>query len=140
MRVVEYEQDDELEINIVPMIDVIFAILAFFILSTLFLTRAEGFPVNLPKAETSETQKKADFSVTIDEDGIVFLNKQEVNIKDLQTAISSQIGEGEESLVTIRADEKVLHGQVVQVMDILRSVDGARIGMATKPKPTSPAN
>ena len=140
MRVVEYEQDDELEINIVPMIDVIFAILAFFILSTLFLTRTEGFPVSLPKAETADTQKKADFSVTIDKEGTVFLNKKEIDIGDLQTSITSQMEPGQESLVTIRADEKVFHGQVVEVMDILRSVEGARIGMATKPKPTSTTN
>ena len=134
MRVVEFEPDEELEINIVPMIDVIFAILAFFILSTLFLTRAEGFPVNLPNAETSETQKKADFSVTLDADGSVFLNREEVEVSDLEDAITDQIEPEQESLITIRADEKVFHGQVVEVMDILRSIDGARIGMATKPK------
>ena len=134
MRVVEYEPDEELEINIVPMIDVIFAILAFFILSTLFLTRAEGFPVNLPNAETAETQKKADFSVTLDADGSVFLNREEVEVRDLEEAITDQIEPEQESLITIRADEKVFHGQVVEVMDILRSIEGARIGMATKPK------
>ena len=137
MQVVEYEPDDELTINIVPMIDVIFAILAFFILSTLFLTRAEGFPVNLPNAETSETQQKADFSVTIDADGTVFLNRDQVAVGDLRRALNDQLQPNQESLITIRADEKVFHGQVVEVMDILRSIEGARIGMATRPKSSS---
>lgn len=53
MQIHDNDLDDGFEINILPMIDVIFAILAFFIVSTLFLTRTEGLPVNLPEADTS---------------------------------------------------------------------------------------
>ena len=55
-------------------------------------------------------------------------------VTDWNKGPSQQIEPEQESLITIRADEKVFHGQVVEVMDILRSIDGARIGMATKPK------
>ena len=76
----------------------------------------------------------ADFSVTLDADGSVFLNREEVRVSDLGEAITNQLEPEQESLITIRADKKVFHGQVVEAMDILRSIDRARIGIATQPK------
>ena len=127
------EQEESFQINIVPMIDVIFAILAFFILSTLFLTRAEGLPVNLPKAVTAEQQQSADFTVTINDRGEIFLNRQSIQLETLEAAIQSQLEPGQQALITINADERINHGRVVAVMDELRTIEGARLGIATKP-------
>lgn len=60
------DPDDSPQINIVPMIDVIFAILTFFIMASLFLTRSEGLPVNLPQAETAQSQNQNKITITID--------------------------------------------------------------------------
>ncbi|MDY7023380.1 MAG: biopolymer transporter ExbD, partial [Cyanobacteriota bacterium] len=76
INLIDDELDKPAEINIVPMIDVIFSILAFFIISTLFLTRSEGLPVNLPKASTSQQQKTEQITVTIDSEGKVALNRE----------------------------------------------------------------
>lgn len=69
------EQDVQGEINIVPMIDAIFSILAFFIISSISLIRSEGLPVNLPSAKTTESQKVAQINVTIQPDGKVFFKQ-----------------------------------------------------------------
>lgn len=69
------EPDLSPQINIVPMIDVIFAILTFFIMSTLFLGRFEGLAVNLPKAQSAKPQKTVRATVTLDAKGNLFLNK-----------------------------------------------------------------
>ena len=135
MRLPE-ELEDGFQINIVPMIDVIFAILAFFILSTLFLTRAEGLPVNLPKAVTAEQQKSADFTVTINEQGEIFLNRQSIKLENLEAAVQTQMEPDQQALITINADERINHGRVVAVMDELRTIEGARLGIATKPDNT----
>ncbi|NEQ34096.1 MAG: biopolymer transporter ExbD [Leptolyngbya sp. SIO4C5] len=132
MRVIDNEPEEELSINIVPMIDVIFAILAFFILSTLFLTRAEGLPVNLPNAETSETQQQADFTVTIEASGDMFLNQEPIRVRALRSTIDEQLQPGQSALVTVQADEQVYHGQVIEVMDVLRSLEGVQLGIATE--------
>ena len=81
------EQEESFELNIVPMIDVIFAILTFFIISTLFLTRSEGLPVNLPKAATAESQQRAKVTVTVEEDGQISLNRQAIELEELQDGV-----------------------------------------------------
>ena len=131
MRVVDNEADAPLTINILPMIDVIFAILAFFIISTLFLTRAEGFQVNLPEAESSESQQEAVITVTIEDNGNISIDREVIALDDLAKTVASQIGDNDGALVTVKADETIGYGQVIAVMDKLRTVEGASLGLAT---------
>lgn len=126
--------DTPAEINIVPMIDVIFAILTFFIMASLFLTRSEGLPVNLPEAATAETQRQSKIVVTVDAEGVVSVNEDPVRVADLADQVQVQMEKTTSTLVVINADTEVNHGQVVAVMDELRTVEGARIGIATQPK------
>ena len=126
------EPDIPSQINIVPMIDVIFAILTFFIVSTLSLTRSEGLSVNLPKAATVETQTKAQINVSITPDGKIALNRQPIELDNLEGAVAKLIGSNTESLVIVNADEKVYHGRVVAVMDRLRQVKGAKLAIAAQ--------
>ncbi|NEQ54915.1 MAG: biopolymer transporter ExbD [Leptolyngbya sp. SIO3F4] len=125
------EEESRLTINIVPMIDVVFAVLAFFILSTLYLTRAEGLPVSLPKAATGEVQE-ATLTLTIRADGQVFLGQQPVTLESLYEDVQALIEPGQTALVTVRADEATPHGQVVAAMDRIRGIDGVRLGIATQ--------
>ncbi|MEW5859755.1 MAG: biopolymer transporter ExbD [Cyanobacteriota bacterium] len=126
------EPDIPVQINIVPMIDVIFAILTFFIMSTLFLTRSEGLSVNLPNAATGQAQKSTPVTVSIDEEGEIALNRQPIDLEELETGVRSLIPSAQETLVVLNADEGVNHGQVVAVMDKLRKVKGAKLAIATK--------
>lgn len=125
------EPDDLPYINIVPMIDVVFAILTFFIMSSLFLSRSEGLPVNLPQAQTAQSQNQIKITVTVDEQGDVFLDRQPIPVEDLSARVKTMIG-NQERLVVINADEKVEHGQVIAVMDQLRSVEGVKLGISAR--------
>lgn len=140
MRVLDNEVDEPLTINILPMIDVIFAILAFFIISTLFLTRAEGFSVDLPEAETSQSQQEAVITVTVENNGDISIDKKPVSLTKLTQTVQAQIGDRSEALVTVQADEMIDYGQVIAVMDQLRRVKGASLGMATQQPATAGAN
>ncbi|MEM8778471.1 MAG: biopolymer transporter ExbD [Cyanobacteria bacterium P01_G01_bin.49] len=126
------EIDAPAEINIVPMIDVIFSILAFVIISTLFLTRSEGLPVNLPSAKTAQPQKTKQINITIESDGNVFLDRQPIQLDSLKGKVGTLIGQNQEGLVIINADERVNHGRVVKVMDLVRQVQGAKLAIATQ--------
>ncbi|HEY9664337.1 MAG TPA: biopolymer transporter ExbD [Allocoleopsis sp.] len=126
------ESDDLPYINIVPMIDVVFAILTFFIMSSLFLSRSEGLPVNLPQAQTAQSQNQSKMTVTIDEQGNVFLDRQPIQVEDLAERVKALVGQQQEQLVVINADEKVEHGQVIAVMDQLRSVEGVKLGISAR--------
>lgn len=124
------EAEDTFEINILPMIDVIFSILAFFIISSLFLTRSEGLSVDLPNAQTAEPKQSIQLNITIKPDGKMFLDRQLIELDELKSALTQKIQPNSESVVVINADKKVEHGAVVKVMDRLRQVPGARMAIA----------
>jgi biopolymer transport protein ExbD len=126
------EPEIPVQINIVPMIDVIFAILTFFIMSTLYLTRSEGLPVNLPKAGTAKSQPQTQLTITVDQQGQIALNRQPTQLDALEPQLRQLIGPNQQATVIINADERVGHGQVVAVMDRLRRVPGAKLAIATR--------
>ncbi|MBE9109996.1 biopolymer transporter ExbD [Nodosilinea sp. LEGE 07298] len=126
------DPETPLQINIVPMIDVVFAVLAFFILSSLFLTRNEGLPVALPGAETAEAQAQRQVVVTLNAAGELFVGSQSVGDGQLLEAIQTLGTLADGGLVVIRADQSVSHGRVVEVMDRLRSLPGVQLAIATE--------
>lgn len=126
------EPELPLQINVVPLIDVMFALLTFFIMSTLFLTRSEGLPVNLPKAATGQTERPAQVTVTIDPLGRLSLNRESIQIEALEGAVRQRIKPNQDLLVVLNADKAINHGQVVEVMDRLRRVEGAKLAIATQ--------
>ena len=127
------EPDVPAQINIVPMIDVIFAILTFFIMSTLFLHRSQSLPVNLPKAATAKAQSSAaPITVTINSEGTLKLNLQPVTIDTLTVNVQELMGKNTEVVVIINADKNATNGQVVMVMDRVRQVKGAKLAIATQ--------
>ncbi|MEO1430909.1 MAG: biopolymer transporter ExbD [Cyanobacteria bacterium J06633_8] len=134
MRLPE-EADAPAQINIVPMIDVIFAILTFFVMSTLFLTRSEGLPVNLPQASSAKkTTQPAKVTLTVDKDGKLFLNKQAITLDKLEAGVKEKVKPEQPLMVVLNADEGVNHGKIVAVMDRVRLVKGAKLAIATKKK------
>jgi biopolymer transport protein ExbD len=127
------EPDIPAQINIVPMIDVIFAILTFFIMSTLFLTRQEGLPVNLPQAATSQqSQVPTKITVTVESNGEISLNKKPTTVDALTGQVRALVGSNPGAIVVINADRKVEHGEIVTIMDQVRQVKGARLAIATQ--------
>lgn len=126
------ESESRMEINITPMIDVIFSILAYFIISSLSLVYSEGLPVNLPQASTAQPQKVSQINVSITADGTIALDRQLTDIEQLESALRQKIQPNTESLVVLNADKAVDHGRVVAVMDRLRRVKGAKLAIATQ--------
>ncbi len=131
------DADIPAQINIVPMIDVIFAILTFFIISTLFLTRSEGLPVDLPQASTAkQSTRPVQVTLTVNKTGEIFLNQQGITIEQLEAGIKQKVKPNQEVMVVLNADAGVDHGKVVVVMDKVRRVKGAKLAIATrKPQP-----
>ncbi len=126
------EPDLPAQINIVPMIDVVFALLTFFIMSSLVLSKSEGLPINLPQASTAKGQASQQIVVTIDPGGQLFINKTATTLSQLVQQVQRLIQAKPDKVVIINADERVSHGQVVAVMDKIRQVQGAKLAIATK--------
>lgn len=141
MRLPE-EPDLPFQINIVPMIDVVFAVLTFFIMSSLYLTRSQGLPVNLPSAKTSILQESTPITITIDAKGQISLNRQAIELDQIEAKLSQLMTTARPpepptqatspQTVIISADDQVSHGRVVAVMDRVRQVKGTRLAIQTQ--------
>jgi len=121
-------------IEIIPMIDTIFFLLVFFMISTLSMTQFKGMPVNLPKAASGQQAPAESAAITIDKDGRLFLNQQVIDKAALGEALSQQLAKNAEMLVVINADDGVEHGRVVEIMDVARDANVAKLAIAVKPR------
>ena len=119
------------KIDILPMIDIIFSILAFLIISSLYLTRVETVSVELPKASNSITQNKKFVNISIDKGGNLFINKKRTRLQEMKVKVVNLTNENK-NLVVLNADKNVSHGYVISVLDVLRSIDGLKIAISTK--------
>jgi biopolymer transport protein ExbD len=126
--------DSAIEIkNVVPLLDVLFALLTFFVLSSLFLNRTQGMPVNLPQAKSSVPQKTlARATISINDKSEVFLNKQKIEISEVSDRVKKLLEPNQDLIVVLNADRTVQHGEVVQVMDQLRQIPRVKMAIATK--------
>ena len=77
--------ESENSINILPMIDIIFAILSFFIISSLYLTKIDSINVNLPKSSTAVREQNKPQIITIDNNEKIYFNSNEISLKDIST-------------------------------------------------------
>jgi biopolymer transport protein ExbD len=121
-------------IEIIPMIDTIFFLLVFFMISTLSMTRYSGLPVNLPKAATGQQPPSENAAITITADGNIVIDKQPVGRDGIRAALQKRFEKNPELLVLINADQAVQHGLVVEVMDQARQAGVAKMAIAIKPK------
>jgi biopolymer transport protein ExbD len=121
-------------IEIIPMIDTIFFLLVFFMISTLSMTQFKGMPVNLPKAASGQQAPAESAAITIDKEGRIFLDREPVEKASLADLLIAKLATNPEMLVVINAEDAVEHGQVVEVMDIARGANVAKMAIAVKPK------
>jgi len=125
-------------IEIIPMIDTIFFLLVFFMISTLSMSHYKGMPVNLPKAASGRQAPAESAAITIDKDDRLFFGKQLVDKPALGDLLRQHLVKNPELLVVINADDRVAHGRVVEVMDIVRGANVVKIAIAVKPKERKP--
>jgi biopolymer transport protein ExbD len=121
-------------IEIIPMIDTIFFLLVFFMISTLSMAQYRGMPVNLPQAAAGQQAPAESAAITIDKHAQIFLNEQPVDKTVLGDLLRQQLAKNADLLVVINADDGVEHGRVVEIMDIARGASVARMAIAVKPK------
>ena len=119
-------------INILPMIDIIFAILSFFIISSLYLTKIDTIKVNLPKSSTAVREQNKPQIITIDNNENIYFNSREISLINMSSIIRTNIENLEEPIVILRADTSVKHGFIVNLLDELRKIENLKIGISTE--------
>src|SRR5580704_15031221 len=118
-------------IEIIPMIDVIFFLLVFFMVSSLAMTKINSMPVALPKTSSSPEAIKQNVILTIRKDGSIFLNKAPVTVETIGTQLAYEMHDNPQDTVVVNADQGVNYGLVVQVMDEARRIGVRKFALAT---------
>ena len=124
------KDQNKYEINILPMIDVIFAILTFFIISSLYLIKLETIPLNLPSASTSSISKDELINVSISTDEKIYLNSNEIGLEKLNKKLQEINIDNKK--VIISGDKNVNYGRIVEVLDELRKINNIKIAISTQ--------
>ncbi len=122
------------DVNLTPLIDVVFLLLIFFMVSTTFKHEAE-ITLDLPQSTATKQQEEKAIQITIDAQGRFFINRQQVVNKKLETlteALRKVIGNTKSPALTINADARTPHQYVVTAMDAARSLGINRLSMATR--------
>ena len=125
---------EKARIEVIPMIDIIFFLLVFFMISTLSMTINRGLPVNLPKAASSQRDLRESFNITVTREGDIFLNKEPVTLQEIGQRVQAGLVQDPELLAVINADDHAIHGTVVEVMDKVRLAGISRLAIAVKPE------
>lgn len=114
-----------------PMVDVVFLLIIFFMVSTTFITYETGLPVDLPQAQTAQIEAADLPTVTITSDGAIFLGGAPITEEVLVGSLRLVLNDNPSGVVVLRADQVVPHGLTVRVMDLIRQAGAQRIAIAT---------
>ncbi len=125
-------ETDEGEINITPMMDVVFILLIFFIVTASFV-KESGIDVTKPNAQTAEQKERANILIAIDKNNQVWINRRVVDIRSVTANVHRLLAENPQSSVVIQADEKSFNGTFVRVMDGTKLAGVDNIAIAARP-------
>ncbi|MEJ2067715.1 MAG: biopolymer transporter ExbD [Deltaproteobacteria bacterium] len=116
----------------IPLIDVVFLLLVFFIYSMLSMTVHRGLPVNLPTASTATVDKENFITITLQRDGRLFLEDREVDTRTLPTFLLEQKKRNPNIQVYLRADREARYQRAVEFMDLVRSAGIHKLALETQ--------
>jgi biopolymer transport protein ExbD len=120
----------EIKIDIHPLIDIVFLLLIFFMVTTTFVERP-GLKLELPRAKSAGQEKMRELIVTVSQDRRVFFQGREVAVANLESLLKRALSQNERKNVIIRADRRVDYGFIVGIMDIARSSGARGLTIAT---------
>tara|TARA_B100000212_G_scaffold339553_1_gene318242 strand:- start:4900 stop:5313 length:414 start_codon:yes stop_codon:yes gene_type:complete len=124
--------EENSQINILPMIDIMFVILSFFIVSSLYLVKLETIPVNLPSAQNSNQEKDSVIVITLNLENKVFFDDQYIDINLFESELKTRLNDNENNKVILRADKGIKYGKVISILDRLRKIENIKIGVSTE--------
>ena len=120
-------------INITSLIDVIFMLLLFFMITSTFLEQP-GIKLELPQARAESLSEPREFVLSVDKQGALFLNRQAVGLEALEAEIRKALPRMKDGALVLKADREVAHGLVVRVMDLAKRGGVKKLIIGTKPE------
>ncbi|MEO3705493.1 ExbD/TolR family protein [Trichormus azollae] len=142
MKVNLHTPIEEVQIQIIPLIDVVFCILTFFLLAALQFTRQQAINVDLPKASTGRTSgaslQKDILPVTIDAVGQIYIEKEPIQRDQFEARLQQYVQANPNGILVLNASRTSTYNDVIQTLDLLRQVGGNRVSLGIIPGPYQP--
>jgi len=125
-------------IEIIPLIDIMFFLLASFMMVSLSQTSMKGMKVSLPTGASGQTQSKKDYiSLSVDKDGYTYFDKEKIALEEVLPRLRKLYLTNPEAKIFIRGDREAVHGNVTRVLDQIRSSGFTKISFEIKSQATS---
>lgn len=125
------QQDEEAEINMTPMLDIVFIMLIFFIVTAAFVKEA-GIQVTKPEAAMSIQKPRTSIIIGISENGEIWINHKKVDLKSVRPILERLIAENPRGTVIIQADKEAKAGLALDVLDAARAAKAADVAISTR--------
>lgn len=119
------------ELMIIPMIDIMFFLLVFFMLGTMYMVELKTIPIKLPTAANTTLEVKSTFSVTMKEDDSLWLEDKKIDLNNLLMQAKIEKNNNPNFAIIIRADKNIDYGKVVKLLDQIKGAGITRFGLAT---------
>jgi biopolymer transport protein ExbD len=120
-------------INLTSLIDVLFLLLIFFMVSTTFVSQP-AISLELPTAQNSEAERQTPIVVHVDQNGGVYINDEPIELALFEQALVNRLADQLEKAVVLRADSRVSHGVVIHVLDLIKGAGVKKLVVATEPE------
>ena len=122
-------EEDEGGIDLTPMLDVVFIMLIFFIVTASFI-KESGIEVNRPEAQTATKQDKANILIAISDDGQIWIDRRRIDVRNVRANIERLRAENPQGSVVIQADKQSTNEKLVAVMDAAREAGVYNVSIA----------
>ena len=134
MKISSVFQRKRARIEIIPLIDIIFFLLATFVMVSLSMVRNQGIPVNLPVAASGQSLEDRAVlkTITVTRDGNIFLDKEDVGIEGMSSRLKELTNQNKDIKVLVNGDEVADFGLVVKVLDAVRSLGISKVSIQTR--------
>lgn len=134
MRINSLQTDEKPVLMIIPMIDIIFFLLVFFMMSMLTMVTQKTIALNLPKTTVAKVDTTKTVPVSVTKDGQIYVEQDPVTLEELSARLALLKNGDEKLTVVLRGDTDVNYGAVVSVMEVIRLSGIERVSMATDGK------
>ena len=134
MNLQSFRMKTKPEFMIIPMIDIIFFLLVFFMMNSLQTVSQKALSVQLPQATSASAPAQLPVVLTLDAEGHITIDNKPMSIDDAEAMVKQRIQENPNASVILQADKRAAHGQVVAIMDMLKQSGVKRLAIAAEQK------
>jgi len=132
MKLRSLRVENQPQLMIIPMIDIIFFLLVFFMMSTLYMVELHTIPVNLPQAAAAQQDQPSSINITVLENGNIMFNQEEIPLPLLTKRVQLELGKQPDNVFILRGDKQVAYGQVIFALDQLKQAGAHKVSVAVE--------